>query len=110
MIGIQIISIIFALVFLFFTYSNFRRKDFGVAELIAWSFVWFSFIFVALFPQFFSPYVQYFGFARLMDFVIVIGFFVIFSVLLHNYIVVRRLKRRLETLIRTQALKSLENE
>lgn len=110
MIGIQIISVAFALAVLFFTYSNFRRKDFSLTELLAWSFLWVSFIFVALFPRFFSPYVQSLGFARLMDFIVVIGFVITFVVLLHNYIVVRRLKRRLEKLVRSQAMQSLEND
>lgn len=110
MIGIQIISLGFALVLLFFTYGNYRRKDFNLTECIAWSILWLSFSFVSLFPQFFSPYVKSLGFSRLMDFVVVIGFVVIFAVLLHNYTVIRRLKRQLEKLVRKIALEDIDDK
>ncbi|MDP2624801.1 MAG: DUF2304 domain-containing protein [Candidatus Peregrinibacteria bacterium] len=110
MIGIQILSVMFGLAALFFSYSHYRRKNFDGTELAIWFIIWIGFILVSLFPTTVSPWVQTFGFARLMDFVLIIAFIVVYCILLHNYMVVRKVERRLEKLVRNLAIKDLENE
>jgi hypothetical protein len=110
MIGIQIISVAFALVAIFFSYTNYRRKDFSGRELFFWLLLWVGFLFVSLFPQFVSPYVRHMGFARLMDFVVVIAFLFGFLLLLHNYLVVKRMQNRVEKLVRALALKDIDDK
>lgn len=110
MIPIQLIAITFSLIALFFTYIHYRKKDFEKKEMIAWAVIWIAFMGVAIFPQAVSPYVQELGFSRLMDFIVMIAFVVSFIVLLHNYIVVHCLERRIEDLVRQLALKDLEKE
>lgn len=110
MIGIQIISVAFALVAMFFSYTNYRRKDFSRRELFFWLVLWIGFLLVSLFPQVVSPYVRYMGFARLMDFVVVIAFLLGFLLLLHNYVVVKRMQNRIEKLVRALALKDIDDK
>lgn len=109
MIGIQLIAITFALIALFFTYSNYRRKHFTKTEMVVWFLIWFGFVGVALFPQFFSPFVQQLGFSRLMDFVVIIAFVVLFSIIMHNYLIVHRLEKRIDDLVRKLALKKMSD-
>lgn len=110
MIGIQIISVAFALLAVFFSYTNYRRKDFSGRELFFWLILWISFLLVSLFPQVVSPYVRDLGFSRLMDFVVVVAFLIGFLLLLHNYIVVKRMEKRMEHLVRALALKDLDDK
>ena len=110
MIGIQIISITFTLIVLYFTYLHFRRKDFSGKEFLFWIVIWIGFLGVCLFPGYVSPHVQSLGFARLMDFVIVIALVLIFGVLFHNYFVVRKMEKRIEALVRKLALKDLDDQ
>ena len=110
MIGIQIISVAFSLVAMFFSYTNYRRKDFSGRELFFWVVLWVLFLLVSLFPQVVSPYVKNLGFARLMDFVVVIAFLISFLLLLHNYVVVKRMEKRIEHLVRSLALKDLDDK
>ncbi|HCW32583.1 MAG: hypothetical protein UT55_C0007G0016 [Candidatus Peregrinibacteria bacterium GW2011_GWE2_39_6] len=110
MIGIQIIAITFGLVSLYFSYYQYRRRIFTIKEFLFWFILWTGFLFVSFFPQSVSPYIKNLGFSRLMDFVIVIAVVVIFCILLHNYLVVRRLEHRIEQLVRELALKNLKVE
>lgn len=108
MIGIQLLCIIFACLALFFTYIAYKRRDFNGKEMLLWVIVWLVFLGIAIFPQTVSPYIQNMGFARLMDFVVVIAFVVLFALLIHNYLVVKFLQKRIEKLVREEALKNLE--
>lgn len=110
MIGIQVIAIFFSLGALYFSYVHYRKKDFTPLETLGWMVVWLLFLIVALFPRTFSPYVQTLGFSRLMDFVVMIAFMVGFMLLLHSYLVVHKLERRLEDLVRKIALNDLPSE
>jgi hypothetical protein len=110
MIPLQILSVLFALGALYFSYLHWRRKEFTALEFAVWVLMWIGFIVVALSPSTFSPYVQALGFARVMDFGVMIGFVVMFVILLYCYSVVKRLQRRIEQLIRELALKDLEEK
>jgi len=108
MMALQIISVFFSVSILFFTYIHYKRKDFSTKEMLMWTLVWVSFIGVSIFPQLISPYAQKFGFARLMDFIAIMAFVVLFIILFHNYLMVHRLEKRIEILIRKLALKDME--
>lgn len=108
MIGIQLIAVTFALIAFFFSYIHYRKRDFSGKELFVWGLVWLGFLLVSLFPEWISPYVQKLGFSRLMDFVVMVAFVILFVVILHNYLVVHRLEKRIEELVRKLALKDTD--
>ncbi|MFA6436043.1 MAG: DUF2304 domain-containing protein [Candidatus Gracilibacteria bacterium] len=108
MIGIQLLCISFACLALFFTFIAYKRKDFNGKEMLLWMMIWVVFLGIAIFPQAVSPYIQNMGFTRLMDFVVVIAFVVLFALLIHNYLVIKFLQKRIEKLVREEALKDLE--
>ncbi|MFA5842599.1 MAG: DUF2304 domain-containing protein [Candidatus Gracilibacteria bacterium] len=108
MIGIQLLCIIFACLALFFTYIAYKRRDFSGKEMILWMMIWVVFLGIAILPETVSPYIQKMGFSRLMDFVVVIAFVVLFALLIHNYLVVKFLQKRIEKLVREEALKNLK--
>lgn len=108
MMGIQLISVAFSLGALFFTYLYYRRKELSGSEMGLWALLWMTFLGVALFPKTISPYIQELGFSRLMDFIVMVAFVVMFIILLHNYLVVHRLQKRIEKLVRRIALSELD--
>lgn len=110
MIGIQLLCISFACLALFFTYIAYKRRDFNGKEMLLWTIIWLIFLGIAIFPETVSPYIQSMGFSRLMDFVIVIAFVVLFALLVHNYLVVKFLQKRIEKLVREEALRNLYNK
>jgi hypothetical protein len=110
MIAVQLISIVFSLAAMFFTYTHYKRSDFTAKELLIWTGIWIVFLVISLFPEMVSPYVQKLGFARLMDFVAMIAFVVVFILLLHNYLVVHQLENKIEALVRELALKDVDSE
>ena len=110
MIGIQFLCIMFACLALFFTYIAYKRRDFSGKEMLLWMVIWLVFLGIAIFPEAISPYIQNMGFSRLMDFVVVIAFVILFALLIHNYLVVKFLQKRIEKLVREEALKNMDKK
>ena len=78
--GIQVAGFLFGLFMIYYSFINYKRKEFTVKEFGFWLFVWILFIIVALFPYILDPIVKFGGFFRALDVLIVSGFiFLIFQ-------------------------------
>ena len=109
MIGLQIIGISIALTALYMSYLYFRRSDFNKLEFTIWALIWCGFITITITPSTFSFMIKPFGFVEMLDFIIVLSIFVIYLFVFNNFVTSRRLQKRLESLIRDDALASLKN-
>ncbi len=104
MIGIQIVAILFALWMTYFTFLHFRRREFGTIEAVLWEILWTGLIAVVLFPHSLDFVLHTFRINRAFDLVTVVGIVVLYAVFFRTYVLVRRLQRRLEELVRSDAL------
>lgn len=111
MMSLQILAIVIGLTALYMSYLYFRRKEFTRLELLAWVIIWMSFIFVAISPRTFDFLLETFAITRTMDLIMIIAFIILFILSFENYITNHRIQRKIESLIREEALTALsENQ
>ena len=103
MLGIQLLGIVFGLIMLYYTHLHYKRKDFDRATYYWWILVWGIFLLFVVFPKILTPIQASFGFARIMDILMVLGFIFLIAVSYYNFIVVEKLKKKMEKLVRTIA-------
>jgi hypothetical protein len=106
--GLQLLAVIFALVMIYFAYVNFKRKEINRAEITFWVLAWTGAIIIVLFPDTLREFVQQFFVSRLLDVLIMGGFILVISMVAIAYIRTRRIEKKLEDLIRKEALKGLK--
>ena len=103
--GIQIISISFALFMLYIAFLQFKRGNLNPKEFTFWLSIWTIFIFFALVPQIFTPILTRIFVARIMD-IIMIGAFMILAYLgFQNHIGVKGLQKQIQDMVRKEAIK-----
>ena len=102
--GIQIIGVFFGLIWGYFTFLAFKRKELTWREFAGWEALWLTFIYVTLFPGEFSLFSGNLGAIRPMDLLSVLGFIVVLSISFYTYVNLDRLRKQLEKTIRDLAL------
>lgn len=104
--GVQIAGILFGLFMLYYTFLQYKRKEFTTKEHYTWSFLWILFIATTLFHKILiDPLIKPIGFVRTMDFFIVIGFLFIISIMFYTYTLVRKNQKKVEKIVRDIATK-----
>lgn len=107
MIGIQVVAIIFALWMIYFSFLHFRRKEFSLKELFLWMILWIGLIVVVIFPGSVKFILKTFSITRTFDFVIIVAIVVTIGITFRNYVIVRRLEKRIEDFVRKESLDKL---
>ena len=110
MIWIQLLGAIFALDMMFITYFYHRRGVFYLHDSIIWMSVWTGIFLTAMFPRSIEVLVEPLEFIRVMDFLQLAGFFLIFSMLFMVFLRSRHNDKRIETLVRELALREAEEK
>lgn len=108
MITIQLIGVLISLAAIHLTYLYYKRASFSKRELLFWLFIWLAFIFVVIFPHSVQPISGYLGLQRPMDLIMIVAFIILFVLTFHNYIVIHRLEKKIEKLVRDRALKDVK--
>jgi len=103
--GIQIIGILFGLFMIYYTFLNYKRKEFTLKEFSLWSVFWILFMFIAAFPYYLDPIVKTFGFLRALDLLVICGFLFLSTAIFYTYTVVRKNQKQMEKLVREIAIK-----
>lgn len=98
--GIQILGILFGLFMIYYVFLHRKRKELTIKEYSFWVVLWILFIILTLFPWLLKPLVQSIGFARTMDFFIVVGFMFLIGSLFYIYLLVRSNQKKLEEIVR----------
>ena len=102
--GIQIAGFLFGLFMIYYSFLNYKRKEFTVKEFMFWTLLWVLFILVALFPFLLDPIVKYFGFFRVLDVLIVSGFLFLILAVFYTYTLTRKTQKQVETVVRQIAI------
>ncbi|MFA6587817.1 MAG: DUF2304 domain-containing protein [Patescibacteria group bacterium] len=105
MIGIQIGAILFVIWMTYFSYLHYRRKEFGIYEYIFWQILWIGLVVVVIYPHSVNFILNAFSINRTFDFVVIVGIIVLFGITFRNYVLLRRMERKLENFVRQDALR-----
>lgn len=105
--GLQIIALIFALIMIYFAYLHYRRGEINGFEILFWCIAWIGAIFVALFPEVFRVFSATISISRAFDLAMIGGFILVIPIVYSAYIRTKRIEKKLEELIRKDALKGL---
>lgn len=100
----QWFGLLFAVVILYITYVNYRRREFTINEFGLWSGLAVAIGAIAIVPSILDPIVETLNFARTLDFVIVIGFLFLITASFYTYLVTRRTHRMVEEIVRKIAI------
>jgi hypothetical protein len=102
---IQFLGSIFGVAMMYFTFVRFKRKELNSTELFVWFTGWILLVLVAIFPFTLDAIIGQLNFYRRLDFFVVFGFFVLLGLAFYNYMLMKKMERRMEILVRKQALK-----
>lgn len=108
--GVQLIGIIFGLIFIYLTFLNKKRNELTDSEALFWMFIWGGLIIVSIFAQsIFGNFLNILvkdilKMARILDFFIIIAFLIIFGILFYMFVITKRTQNRVEKLVRNIAL------
>jgi len=103
--GIQILGILFGFFMIYYTFLQYKRKEFTIKEYSFWFIFWSAFVIITLFPQILDPVLITLNIARTLDFFIITGFLFLIFVTFYTYTIVRKNQRNLEEVVRNMALK-----
>ena len=103
--GIQIAGFLFGLFMIYYSFLNYKRKEFTTKEFSLWIFLWIIFIIITLFPNFLDPVVKSLSFARAFDLLVISGFIFLIALIFYIYTITRKNQKQLETIVRLIAMK-----
>ena len=103
--GIQIAGFLFGLFLIYYSFLNYKRKQFSAKEFLFWCFAWALFVYIAIFPYNLDPIVKKLGFLRTLDLLVITGFLVLILAVFYTYTVGKKNQKMLETVVREIAIK-----
>jgi hypothetical protein len=104
-IGLQITGFIFALLMIYLSIVHYKKGSLNGIEITIWLVIWTLVIFAVIFPEILRTYSQAFAVSRLLDLLIAGGFILVISMVSMLYIKTKKIEKKLEDLIRKDALK-----
>lgn len=107
LLGIQLISLLFAFFMLYVAFIHFKKKNINLLEFSFWLIIWSSFIFFALFPRVLDPLLKRIFVYRAMDLLMIVAFMILTYLGFQNHIGIKFLQRQHQSLIRDLALKNV---
>ena len=103
--GIQIAGFLFGLFMVYYSFLNYKRKEFTAKEFSFWLCLWLIFSIIALFPYILDPIVKSLSFARTFDLLVISGFIFLLTIIFYTYTTARKTQKQVETLVREIAIK-----
>jgi len=108
--GIQILGILFGFFMMYYTFLNYKRKEFKMGEYAFWLVLWALFIIVTIFPDVLDPIVKTLSFARTLDLFIIIGFLFLTGIAFYMYTITRKNQNKIEQIVRNIAYKEVKKK
>lgn len=104
-IGLQISALVFSFVMVYFATIHYKKGTINGVEIFFWIIIWSFAIFAVVFPDLLKTFARTFYFARLFDMMVFGGFVLVIFLSAKSYITTKRLEKKLEDLVRRQAIK-----
>jgi len=96
---------LFGLFMMYYSFLNYKRKEFTSKEFIFWTGLWVVFSVIALFPFLLDPLIKSIGFLRVLDSLTIAGFVFLIGAVFYTYTLTRKNQRQLENIVREIATK-----
>lgn len=103
--GIQIAGFLFGLFMIYYSFLNYKRKEFSVKEFSFWLVLWISFIIITMFPFILDPIAKTFSFFRTLDLLVISGLLFLITTIFYTYIITRKNQKQLEIIVREISMK-----
>ena len=103
--GIQILGILFGFFMMYYTFLQYKRREFTIKEYSFWFLFWGAFVAVTLFPQVLDPILTTLNIGRTLDLFIIGGFLFMIFIVFYTYTLVRKNQKKLEEVVRNIAIK-----
>lgn len=103
--GLQIIAIVFSLIMIYLSYLHYQRKEIGKVEFMSWWIIWTGAMVIIIFPKLLRGFAGTFLITRVFDFMVIGGFILVITLSYLAYVKHKSLERKIEKLVREQALK-----
>ena len=104
---LSIISIIFALLMIYITKINLKKKNLSNLDFIIWNIVWVIIIFLSIRPKFIDEYIIDKYNLDIFYISTIIGFLMLIIIYFFNFIKIKILEKKINTLIRAESLKKI---
>ena len=108
MIVLQIIGVGIALIALYMSYLYLKRNVFNKLEFIIWFTIWLGFMIVTITPSSFKFLLETFDIIRMMDFIMIVSFIIIYILGFNNYVVGKQNQKKFDLLIHFAAFIDVE--
>ena len=95
---------------MYFTFVKYKRKELNKIEFMVWFGGWILLALVAIKPSSLDFISGHLKFYRRLDFFVVLGFFVLLGLGFFNYSTVKKLEKKLEVYVRTEALEEANGQ
>ena len=106
----QVGMALFAVFMLYVLRIHYRKEHIGAMEFGLWVGTWFGFIVFALFPTLLQGVADTLRIGRIFDLLVIIAFIILSTVAVTTRLTVLDLEKKLERLVRLQALQTARNE
>lgn len=84
---------------------HFKRKELRKSEIIAWVSMWTAAVIIIIFPKLLRTFANTFLVTRVFDLMVICGFVLVISMVGSAYIRTKRIEKKLEDMIRKEAIK-----
>ncbi len=108
--GIQIIGILFGFFMMYYTFLNYKRKEFKIGEYVFWLLIWALFVIVTVLPGILDPIVKTLDFARTLDFFIIVAFVFLTGISFYIYTTTKKNQNKIEQIVRKIAFKEAKKK
>ncbi len=108
--GVQIVGLLFAIFMLYLSFLHWKRGEIGGGNFFFWLMLWLAFILVTLFPILLGGLTKMLFFARVMDFLMLIAFMILAFLGFQNYISQKKMEKKIEKMVRKEALRKIERK
>lgn len=99
-VGVQIIGILFGVFMIYYTFLNYKRREFRKIEYAFWIVLWTLFLVVTIIPEVLDPIVTGLNFARTLDLFIIIGLLFFTGIAFYMYAITRKNENKIEEIVR----------
>jgi len=95
---------------IYFAVLNYKKKDLNRVEFSSWLIIWTVAIVIVIFPELLRGFAKNFLVTRVFDLMTIGGFILVISIVSTAYIKTKRNERKLEEMVRREALKNAKTK
>jgi hypothetical protein len=104
--GIQVLSVFFAIFMLYLVRVHYKRKNIGLKEYLFWCMSWIVFIIFALYPRILTPLLTSLSIVRALDLLMIVAFMILTYIAFMDHIAIKDIYKKINDLVSVRARKT----